>query len=82
MLINCRECGGKATITKRQNQSTDVADLYCSCRNSECGHTFVATLSYKHSLSPGAASAEKMLVDLLRSKSPQEQMELINRASH
>ena len=81
VLINCNQCGGKATITKRQQHSTDVADLYCSCKDSECGHTFVMSLSFKHTLSPSSRDSTKMLMDILRGKSRQEQLALLDKLS-
>lgn len=81
MLVRCKECGGKGRITNRKEQSELVADLYCSCNDSECGHTWVMTLAFGHSLSPSAKSADKMLVDLLRSKTPKEQKAILEQAS-
>jgi len=80
MLVNCIECGQKAIITKRKTQSEAVADLYCSCKDSECGHTFVMTLAFSHTLSPSAKDTDKMLIELLRGRSQQEQLQLLDKA--
>ncbi|MDN4696310.1 hypothetical protein QYZ44_21550 [Vibrio parahaemolyticus] len=33
-------------------QEANNADLYCSCSIPECGHTFVSSICYRHSLKP------------------------------
>lgn len=48
MRIYCRECGEKAVITKTHRISMDVSEMYCSCTN--CGHRFVWSAGFKHSL--------------------------------
>lgn len=48
MRIYCRVCESKAVITKTNRLSIDAVDLYCCCN--ECGHRFVWTGGYKHSI--------------------------------
>ncbi|WP_342355301.1 ogr/Delta-like zinc finger family protein [Pseudoalteromonas luteoviolacea] len=44
MRVICPNCGSKATITSREEQSAHVCNLYVSCTNTkECGATFVST---------------------------------------
>ena len=77
--VNCK-CGSKAAIQSRQQRSDDVADLYCSCKNPHCGHTFVMTLSFKSTLSPSANMGRAMLLDLFGHMDKQAQQEFINQA--
>ncbi|PKF51118.1 ogr/Delta-like zinc finger family protein [Enterovibrio nigricans] len=52
MRVDC-SCGAQAVVSRSERDSTDsnITNLYCSCTNPECGHTFVASLSFRHSLS-------------------------------
>lgn len=50
MRVYCKECGQRGRITKTNQLSPAVADLYCQCTYAECGHSRVATLSYLKSL--------------------------------
>lgn len=49
MRIEC-QCGSRAVVSRSEKESNDSASLFCSCTNPECGHTFVSSLSFKHSL--------------------------------
>lgn len=48
MRIFCRLCENKAVITKTNRLSIDSVDVYCTCP--ECGHRFVWSGGFKHSL--------------------------------
>ncbi|WP_420271276.1 ogr/Delta-like zinc finger family protein, partial [Moritella viscosa] len=41
MRVLCSECGDKSRIQKTNRISIEYTDLYCSCSNPECGHSFV-----------------------------------------
>lgn len=71
MRVFCTECGGRGRITKTNRLSNQVSDLYCQCSDAECGHTWVATLSYSHSLSPSARTADQLVLQLARTLSPE-----------
>jgi hypothetical protein len=45
--------------------SHDVSDLYCQCADAECGHSWVATLSFAHTLSPLANTANQLVLSLM-----------------
>ena len=68
--IHCG-CGERAVIKKTNRLSNDCADLYCECKNKECGHSFVVSLYYSHTLSPSAKATENLAVHLVRALSPQ-----------
>lgn len=76
MRVLCSECGSKAIIGKTNRLSLAHADLYCSCSNPECGHTFVANLSYSHTLSPSAKSSTQLVRQLIGSMSPSNRSQL------
>ncbi|NRB66306.1 MULTISPECIES: ogr/Delta-like zinc finger family protein [Vibrio] len=56
--------------------STKHADLYCSCSDPECGHTFVMNLSYSHTLSPSAKTTDQLAINLVRAMSPEKRAAL------
>lgn len=80
--VTCTECGGKAVIQSRAVKDPKVSDLYCSCKDPLCGHSFVMTLSYSHTLSPSARQADRLLVDLLRKMPRHQQLQLLEQAAH
>jgi cell division protein ZapA len=67
MRITCPICQSKAVITSRDQQSIQVSNLYCSCTNTkDCGHTFVSTLAFSHTLNPPVNSTRELAASLLR----------------
>lgn len=67
--IECTECGEPATIRKTNRKHRELADLYCCCSNVECGHTFVMTQTFSHTISPsalGRGNLYKTLVDAVK----------------
>ncbi|MGG7555050.1 ogr/Delta-like zinc finger family protein [Pseudomonas sp. ES3] len=75
MRVICK-CGHKGRIGKRDQLSTDFVKLYCQCLDTTCGHTWVAHLTYSHTLSPSAQTFDRMLFDRLRDMPRAEQREL------
>ncbi|RWX55777.1 ogr/Delta-like zinc finger family protein [Photobacterium chitinilyticum] len=78
MRVFCPECGEKARIQKTNRISTSYADLYCSCSDPECGHSFVMNLSFSHTLSPSAKNTTELVTALVNSMSPEKAKELHN----
>ena len=78
MRVNCKECGQRGRITKTNQLSTAVADLYCQCCDAECGHSWVATLSFSHTLSPSSKTASQVALDLLNALTPESRQLLLN----
>lgn len=76
MRIICRECGGKSSIQKTNRISVDYSELYLSCNNPECGHTFVWKGGYSHTLSPSAKTSTQLAIDLLKALPPNQRQEL------
>ncbi|WP_245921256.1 ogr/Delta-like zinc finger family protein [Bowmanella denitrificans] len=79
MRITCPTCKAKAVITSRENKTDTVADLYCMCTNAkECGHTFVYTLGYSHTLNPPRASTLDLAARLINTLTPIERQQLLD----
>ncbi|HCP2427182.1 TPA: ogr/Delta-like zinc finger family protein, partial [Escherichia coli] len=57
----CPDCGAPAVIRKTDWKTPELADLYCACSDVECGHTFVCTMTFSHTLSPSARSGRNMV---------------------
>ncbi|WP_209299057.1 ogr/Delta-like zinc finger family protein [Aeromonas jandaei] len=71
MRVYCKECGQRGRITKTNALSESVSDLYCQCTEAECGHSWVATLSFSHTLSPSAKTTNQLMLSLIRSLGPE-----------
>lgn len=71
MRVYCKECGLRGRITKTNQLSPAVADLYCQCTDAECGHSWVATLSFSHTLSPSSRTASQLVLSLVGSLTPE-----------
>ncbi|ASA57595.1 MULTISPECIES: Ogr/Delta-like zinc finger protein [Vibrio] len=76
MRVLCPECGQKSRIQKSNRITNSHADLYCSCSDPECGHTFVMNLSYSHTLSPSAKAANQLVCNLIKSLPPESRASL------
>lgn len=74
MRVTCNECGGKAVITKTNRFSLDAVDLYCSCGN--CGHRFVWSAGFKHSLAGSNGEKKEMIYSLIGGMSKEEKRDL------
>ena len=68
--IHCG-CGERAVINKTNRLSNDCADLYCECKNQECGHQFVMSLYFSHTLSPSSKTTSNLAHCLLSVLSPE-----------
>ncbi|EPP5402836.1 ogr/Delta-like zinc finger family protein [Escherichia coli] len=80
----CPDCGAPAVIRKTDWKTPELADLYCACSDVECGHTFVCTMTFSHTLSSGARSGRNMvkfLVDAMRPEDRRYALELLSRRS-
>jgi hypothetical protein len=78
MRIYCKECGGKGRIASREELSNEFAKLYCQCGDPTCGHTWVANLTFSHTLSPSAQVIDRFLFDRLREMPRSKQRELFD----
>lgn len=78
MRIYCKECQGKGRIGSREEQSLLFVTLYCQCLSPKCGHTWVATLTFSHTLSPSANVVDRLLFDRLQEMPRAEQRDLFD----
>ncbi|MDD1828588.1 ogr/Delta-like zinc finger family protein [Photobacterium sp. ZSDE20] len=81
MRVVCPECGEKARIQKSNRISAGYSDLYRSCSDPECGHSFVMKLTFSHTLSPSSKTTSQMALELVKALSPERQVELKNQLS-
>ncbi|WP_281222138.1 ogr/Delta-like zinc finger family protein [Photobacterium sanguinicancri] len=81
MRINCTQCGHKARIEKTNWFTSRSADLYCSCSDPECGHTFVMSLGFSHTLSPSAKDTTDLITALVKTMSPEKAKQLYSQMS-
>ncbi|BFM20498.1 ogr/Delta-like zinc finger family protein [Gilvimarinus japonicus] len=80
LQVICKACDKKAAIYSRKEISKEVCDLYCSCRDPECGHTFVVTLAFKHTLSPSARDGKNIALEFLKSLPAHERQALLSQS--
>ncbi|UQV23043.1 ogr/Delta-like zinc finger family protein [Vibrio sp. J383] len=66
MRVVCPECGEKARIQKSNRISAGYSDLYCSCSDPECGHSFVMNLTFSHTLSPSAKTTSQLALNIFK----------------
>jgi predicted RNA-binding Zn-ribbon protein involved in translation (DUF1610 family) len=48
----CPHCGVPGIVRTSENETVLVQKKYMECRLPQCGHTWVAQMSYLHGLSP------------------------------
>lgn len=53
-------------VTKTIRKHKMFADVYCTCSNPECGHRFVANVTFSHTLCPSALTHGQMIQRLPR----------------
>ncbi|MEZ8510077.1 ogr/Delta-like zinc finger family protein [Vibrio splendidus] len=56
--------------------SAGYSDLYCSCSDPECGHSFVMNLTFSHTLSPSAKTTSQLAFEMVKALPPEQQKEL------
>ena len=78
MRVTCK-CGHKGRIASREVLSTDFAKLYCQYLDAKCGHSWVANLTFSHTLSPSAQTFDRLLIDRLRDMPRAQQRELFEK---
>lgn len=78
--IHCG-CGERAVIKKTNRLSNDCADLYCECKNQECGHQFVMSLYFNYTLSPSSKATSDLAACLSQVLPPNKRLELSRQLS-
>ncbi|MBI9109895.1 MAG: ogr/Delta-like zinc finger family protein [Maridesulfovibrio ferrireducens] len=74
--MRCDRCGQLARIESSSQEAESYKKLYCSCKNPECGHSFVMDLTFSHTLSPSALDLPDPLRKKIQSMGHAEQLEL------
>lgn len=78
MRVYCTTCESKGRISSREELTRAFVKLYCQCLNAKCGHTWVANLTFSHTLRPSAQQLDVLLFDRLRDLPPAQQRELFD----
>ncbi|UZP68732.1 ogr/Delta-like zinc finger family protein [Desulfovibrio mangrovi] len=78
VLVRCNRCGSAAAIDSSKEISDVVKHLYCMCRNVECGHTFVVSMEFSHTLSPSALDLPEDVRERLKGYSRSQQQLLFS----
>ena len=76
MRIYCTTCGHKGRISSREEVTRTYVKLYCQCLDAKCGHTWVSTLAFSHTLRPSAQHLDTLLIDRFKSLPTDQQREL------
>lgn len=77
MRVTCK-CGHIGKIRDSTLHSPDFVTLYCQCLDVHCGHSWVAHLTFHHTLSPSAKMVDRLLFDRLQAMPRAEQRELFD----
>ncbi|GKW11673.1 MULTISPECIES: ogr/Delta-like zinc finger family protein [Pectobacterium] len=72
MKIFCPICEARAIIKKTARKHKELSDLYCSCTDVECGHTFVLNMTFSHTISPSAKSNDALIATICNSLNGQQ----------
>ncbi|WP_019530633.1 ogr/Delta-like zinc finger family protein [Dasania marina] len=78
MAVKCL-CGAKARVRSTKLLSEQVTNLYCACSDVFCGHTFVITQSFSHSINPAKQASDGAVFELLQNMCEKDRMQLFNR---
>lgn len=65
-------------IPSSYQPSADLKQLYCSCNNPECGHTFVMEVTFSHTLSPSAMDIPRAALEKIRQGNQMEQRDIFS----
>lgn len=76
MRIYCTTCDHKGRISSREEVTRTYVKLYCQCLDAKCGHTWVSTLAFSHTLRPSAQHLDTLIVDRVRNMPAEQQREL------
>ncbi|HDU8694845.1 TPA: ogr/Delta-like zinc finger family protein [Morganella morganii subsp. morganii] len=50
LKVYCPQCSSPSTIRRIETEGRVIPELYCSCDNPECGHTYVMTITFSHTI--------------------------------
>lgn len=68
--VRCPACNAKANTRSSEEISPTYRRMYFACTDIRCGHTWLASLSFEHTLSPSGVSAEFRPATMKPSKPP------------
>ncbi|MBT0403017.1 ogr/Delta-like zinc finger family protein [Morganella morganii] len=50
LKVYCPQCSSPSTIRRIETEGRVIPELYCSCDDLECGHTYVMTITFSHTI--------------------------------
>ncbi|MBA1229279.1 ogr/Delta-like zinc finger family protein [Pseudomonas viridiflava] len=80
MRIKCTSCAHKGRISSREEVTAQYVKLYCQCLDASCGHTWVSTLTFSHTLRQSArqiGTLDTALFDRLSAMPVEQQLEIL-----
>lgn len=72
LKLFCPECNSPAVIRRSVPKDSKFSDLYCACKNVECGHTYVLELTFARVLSPSALAGDRLVKELVGQLTPEQ----------
>lgn len=76
MRVCCTVCYSKGKIQTTREQTKQFYKLYCVCLNPECNHSWVAHLTFSHSIREPVRTLDTLLLDHLRDMPAAQKQEL------
>lgn len=70
----CRECGTKAINNRVERNKDNNALLYFLCSNPDCGHSWIANLTFSHSTKKSKLSILGACRDILENVTNEQQL--------
>lgn len=73
----CKICHSNAIITKTERIHSEIATIYCQCKNPLCGHSWAADVIFSHTLTQSKLE-EQGVVQYLLKKLPREELKKLH----
>lgn len=65
MRIECERCKKPAVIYTRKKQTDTLWELFCTCKDPECSHSFVMSLAFARTISPSLLDFPQHIRELI-----------------
>ena len=79
--VRCNYCNEIATILSSDVECQDSKKFYCQCQNLDCGHGFVMSLAFSHTIHPSSLVIPKEVLEKLGTLNRVQQKELFSSLS-
>ncbi|SOB60548.1 Transcriptional activator Ogr/delta (fragment) [Pseudodesulfovibrio profundus] len=78
--VYCPICEDVAVIHSSNAVDPKLKEAYCYCTNQDCGHSFVMSIEFSHTVSPSALSLPQDLRKRISETQPEQQASLFAHA--